>query len=305
MRWRKLGRIYSPLGERPWAASHAYLPTAIVLDDERIRVFVAFVDHGQVGRVGYVDVSAHDPLDVLEVSEHPVLDVGEPGMFDDNGVSPLSVCEHKGRLRLYYAGWQLGVHVRYFLFVGLAESQDGGRSFRRHARTPVLERSDSEPMFRTGAHVRRGEAAWRTWYAGGDRWVTVEGKSMPSYVLRYAESPDGVSWPGKGEVCLELEGEDEIGFGRPSVVEDGGTLRMWYSLRTRSKGYRIGYAESDDGRSWRRHDDRAGIDVSTTGWDSEMVCFPCIVGTPAGLLMFYNGNDYGATGFGVAVADGA
>jgi hypothetical protein len=75
---------------------------------------------------------------------------------------------------------------------------------------------------------------------------------------------------------------------------------MWYSIRTRSKGYRLGYAESADGRSWTRKDDEAGLDVSESGWDSEMICFACVQPTPYGTYMFYNGNNYGETGFGVA-----
>jgi hypothetical protein len=78
---------------------------------------------------------------------------------------------------------------------------------------------------------------------------------------------------------------------------------MWYSIRTRSKGYRMGYAESEDGRRWTRLDDRAGIDVSESGWDSEMICYPCIEQTPHGTYLFYNGNGYGASGFGVAAAE--
>ena len=34
-----------------------------------------------------------------------------------------------------------------------------------------------------------------------------------------------------------------------------------------------------------------------------MVGLSCTVQSPAGTLLFYNGNGYGATGFGVAVAD--
>jgi len=152
MDWRKLGRVYVADGDREWAASHAYCPTSIQLDEERIRVYVAFLDRDRVGRVGYVDVDAGDPTKVLDVSKDPVLDVGEAGMFDDNGVTPLSISRDGEEIRLYYAGWQLGVKVRYFLFLGLATSSDGGMSFQRRRRVPVLERSDSEPVVRSSAH---------------------------------------------------------------------------------------------------------------------------------------------------------
>jgi hypothetical protein len=298
--WRKLGRVYVAAGQRPWQQTHAYCPTPHLLDGgDRIRVFCAFLDVERVGRLGWVDVDGRDPTRVLAVSERPALDVGAPGCFDDNGVTPLSICEVDGRLRLYYAGWQLGVRARYFLFTGLAESADGGESFQRVSEAPVLDRSDGELITRTGVHVRRGGAGWRMWYAGGSAWVGAK----PTYDLRYLESADGVSWGRSGLVCLRPQA-GELGFGRPSVLDNGGTLRMWYSLRTVALGYRIGYAESADGVAWERRDDRAGIDVSTSGWDSEMVCLSCLLPTPHGTYLFYNGNNYGETGFGVAVAEG-
>src|SRR5262249_7708059 len=130
MRWEKLGRVYNAGGEG-WAASHAFLPTPLLLDERRIRVYVAFLDAERVGRIGYVGVGARDPRRVLGVWREPLLDVGRPGTFDDSGVNPVCLVEHAGRKYLYYIGWQLGVRVRYHLLAGLAVSDDGGERFRR------------------------------------------------------------------------------------------------------------------------------------------------------------------------------
>ena len=307
MRWRKLGQVYVAGGERVWAKSHAFVPTTICLDDRSIRVYCAFRDADGIGRVGFVDVDAEDPTRVIEVSEQPVLDIGAPGCFDDNGVTPLSIVKFDdGTLRLYYAGWQLGVRVRYFLFTGLAESRDGGETFQRVSNVPVLDRSDGETSTRTGGAVLSAPGGgWRMWYAGGSDWIAGSGErpDLPAYALRYAESRDGVTWPASGTVCL-APGPGEHGFGRPAILVDDDRLRMWYSRRLLDVGYRIGYAESHDGRAWTRMDDRAGIDVSDTGWDSTMQAMAAIEQTPFGTYLFYNGNDYGATGFGVAVAEG-
>ena len=77
---------------------------------------------------------------------------------------------------------------------------------------------------------------------------------------------------------------------------------MWYSIRKR-KGYGLGYAESADGVYWVRKDEAAGIACSDGGWDSEMICYTAVVPADGRWLMFYNGNGYGQTGVGVAVAD--
>jgi hypothetical protein len=301
VRWQKLGRVYVAQGEQPWARQRAYLPASLALDGERIRVFVAFLDDDRVGRVGYVDVDASQPTRVLEVSSRPALDVGEPGAFDDSGVNPLSVFRHEGRVWLYYVGWQRSARVPYLLFTGLAHSSDDGASFTRHSRVPVLDRSDEEPILRSGAFIAPAPGGgFRAWYAAGDRFIEAGGKARPTYGLRYAESPDGLTWPAAGTPCLEPEGPDEYGFARPYVLDDGGRLRMWYSVRSHSRGYRLGYAESDDGVSWERRDDEVGIDVSDEGWDSEMIHCGWIQDAGRERYLFYNGNDYGATGFGVA-----
>jgi predicted GH43/DUF377 family glycosyl hydrolase len=300
MRWEKLGLVYCAGGEYEWAQSHAFIPTSMMLDEERIRVYVAFLDRHKVGRIGFVDLDADDPRRILRVSEKYVLDVGKPGTFDDSGVTPMCLLSLDGRLYLYYVGWQMGVKVRYYLFMGLAVSEDGGESFRRISQAPILDRSDGELFVRSAANVLRDGDKWRMWYIAGSRWIEVEGKQVPTYNMRYLESDDHTTWNNQSDVCLELAGDDEFGFGRPYVVREDGVFRMWYSIRTMSRGYRLGYAESDDGQHWKRKDAELGIDVSASGWDSEMICFSCIQKTRSGTYMFYNGNNYGETGFGVA-----
>jgi hypothetical protein len=304
--WHKLGPVYCATGEQAWAASHAYCPTPFALDDgERIRVLCAFLDADRIGRCGWVDVDGQRPDRVLAVSERPALAVGAPGTFDEHGVTPLSVARlPDGVLRLYYAGWQRGVGVRYTLFTGVAQSDDDGASFERVSEAPVLDRADGELHIRSSVHVRPSDDGWRMWYAAGSEWVSTGKDEKPRYALRHLSSGDGIAWPRAGSMCLEPR-TDELGFARPCVVERDGLMRMWYSRRTVERGYDLGYAESADGLEWRRLDNDAGLERGAPGdWDAEMVGLSCLLETAGGTLLFYNGNGYGATGFGVAIAEG-
>lgn len=74
---------------------------------------------------------------------------------------------------------------------------------------------------------------------------------------------------------------------------------MWYAVR--GEHYIIGYAESNDGYTWTRKDHLAGINVSESGWDSEMIEYPFIFDHKDNRYMFYNGNGYGRTGIGLAI----
>ncbi len=49
-------------------------------------------------------------------------------------------------------------------------------------------------------------------------------------------------------------------------------------------------------------DEEAGIDVSGEGWDSVMVTYPSVYEHDGELHLLYNGNGFGETGIGHAVA---
>jgi len=303
MRWRKLGLLHVPSGQQAWARSHAMLPTPVPLDDERLRIFVGHLDERQVGRIGYVDVALSNPQRPLAVADEPVLDIGEPGLFDDNGVIPCCAVRSGERLRMYYAGFQLQEKIPYTIFTGLAETKSVGAPFERITPTPVLDRSDQELFFRAAPFVLQQNGRWRMWYIGGTGWTDDgHGKMIPLYSMKYAESDDGIVWPSAGIECLTPQEPDEVGFGRPFIVQQGARLRMLYAIRRRS-GYSLGYAESSDGLAWTRKDDEAGIACSPDGWDSEMICYAAVFPARDKWLMFYNGNGYGRTGVGFAVAD--
>lgn len=303
MRWKKLGLVYGPDGRMPWAASHAMIPTPVLMDDRVVRVFVTFCDSEGVGRPGYVDVSAANPLDVLGVSTRPLLDIGQPGTFDENGALVCSVIPlPDGRMFMYYVGFELGTKIRYRLLTGLAVSSDGGETFQRHSPVPVLERSATEALFRCGPYCICEEGIFKLWYIAGSAWTDLDGKAMPVYDLRYAESHDGIHWPDQGTVLMAITRPDEHGFGRPCVVRkpDGG-YRMFYSIRRRSlKAYRLGYAESADGRSWQRMDDSLHLDVTPESFDSDAIMYAAPIELGGRLYVFYNGNSFGRDGFAVA-----
>jgi len=303
MKWEKLGRVFVPDGSMPWAKSHAYVPTAIVRGDE-IRVYVAFWDSDKIKRIGFVDVSAKDPTKVLRASAEPVLDVGEPGTFDCDGVIPSCVLNKGNEVWLYYVGWQnlVGPPYRY-LFAGLAVSIDGGDSFVRYQQTPILERVEFERFIRSTSFVLVENGRYRCWYTSSNKIINLNGHDISSYTIRHATSPDGVEWSESwGAPCLYLDSE-EFGLSRPWIIKENGTYKMFYSIRKIDKGYNIGYAESEDGYFWERKDNEIGIEKSKEGWDSEMVCFSSIVDYEGKRYMFYNGNNYGETGFGVAVLE--
>jgi len=302
MIWRKAGLVFRPSGERWWARRYATIPTVEVLDSSTLRVYFAALDEHSYGRIGYVDLDARDPRRVLAESAEPVLDLGELGSFDDCGVNASCAITVAGQCYLYYIGWQRCARVPYMLFSGLAVSDDRQR-FSRFARTPILDRTPAEPFSRSAPFVLAEDGGFRMWYWSCLHWSDERGGPHYNNVIRHAVSADGVQWQSTEAVCLEPRWPHEYSLGRPWVIRAGDRYRMWFSIRSHDQAYRLGYAESADGYRWSRDDSAVGLARSASGWDSEMVCYPCVVDVAGRRYLFYNGNHHGASGFGYAVLE--
>jgi hypothetical protein len=302
-RFLKRGRIWEPSRHAPWANSHAMAPTPHLLSPSVLRVYLGFCDSEMVSRVGWVDVDPDDPARVLGVATQPVLDIGEAGAFDDSGVVPTAVVRAGERLLLYYAGFQRAVKTPYSIFTGVAVSSDDGRTFTRHGRVPVLDRTDDEAMWRTAAHVIRDGDRFRMWYAGGGTWASIAGKPIPRLDIRHVESADGLDWSGPAAMSLEVDDHTEVSLGRPWVVPPaagGGGYTMHYSVRGGAVPYRLALATSVDGCAFLPVAGEPGISPGPENWDAEMMYASSVWQRGARSYLFYNGNGTGATGFGWA-----
>ena len=162
--------------------------------------------------------------------------------------------------------------------------------------------SGDEIYARCGIQVLNDEGKIKMWYVGSckEGWTQAQGKAKPLYTMMYTESDDGIHWNNEPVQCMEYANEDEHGFGRPHVWKEDGIYKMIYSIRTYSRGYYLGYAESQDGIHWIRKDDEVGIGLSEKGWDSENISYAYRFVYKDKTYLFYNGNGCGKTGFGYA-----
>lgn len=277
------------------------VPVPYRLEADVIRLFITFCGDDNVGEIGFIDVDAENPSQVIRISDTPSLTAGALGAFDDNGVVTASVIPFRERLLLYYSGFQLATKVPYFIFSGIANSFDRGESFTRLKRVPILDRTNSEMFTRCAPVVEPFEGGLRLWYTGDldAGWTEREGRKVPLYGLKTVQSKHIDVWPDEAHEVFSLDQEKEHGISLPSFWRENNLWKMIYSIRT-YKGYRLGYAESTDGKQFVRKDDEVGIQPSEEGWDSSMICFGRIFRHDDKTYLFYCGNDYGAGGLGYA-----
>ena len=282
--------------------SHAAMPTPIHAGGSRFRVYCSGRDAAGRSQVGWFMLDVERPELARAVTAQPVLSYGELGAFDDCGALNSCFVRAGASLSMYYVGVSTGGSIPFRSFTGLATSNDGGESFTRHSRGPILPPDDIDPFLTPLAFVLPEYGRFTMWYTSGARWAPEAAGPKHFYHIKRAESEDGIAWRKAGDVAIDFNG-DEYAIARPWVMRDESGYRMWYCCR--GDAYRIGYAESPDGKSWTRKDREGGLGPSSAEWENEMVCYPSVFDHGGKRYMLYNGNGYGKGGVGLAVLDGA
>lgn len=302
MKWIKKGLIYAPNNELWWQQKYCMLPTPLLLSD-RIRVFFSSACKDNIGRITFIDLDIDNPRNIIYNPNSFISDKGDVGTFDENGMIPSCIININNRWHLYYAGYQRHFSSPYSILSGLLTSDDGLR-FKKYSSCPILERTNKEVSIRSAPTIIWHNNIFKMWYISSEEWMEVKGyihngKLLPKYSIKYGESVDAINWEVNDDFVLDLK-DDEFGLARPFIFIKEDYLHLFYSVRSANKSYRMGYAKSKDGVKWERKDNEVGIDVSDSGWDSEMICYPAIIEVKDKTYLFYNGNNNGATGFGFA-----
>ncbi|AIW20301.1 hypothetical protein F0267_10020 [Vibrio coralliilyticus] len=303
MYWDKLGLVFCANNHSEYMVSGGRTPVPLHIGDDLYRIFFASYDGEGRGRVFSLEIDLTEPTQPRSIGTAPLLDIGNVGFYDDNGIIPSSLVVEDDSLYLYTIGFSVKNKVIFDAATGLAISKDYGKSFVKLT-GPVLDRGVDDPCFAASPCVLKTNEGWKMWYVSCEYWEKEGAGYKHYYNIKYKTSVDGIYWEPRGVTCIDFKNEFEYAISRPAVIiTPEGKYRMWYSYRAQPEvdTYRIGYAESQDGVNWERKDELSGIDVSNEGWDSEMICYPCIFQHKGYTYMLYNGNGYGRSGFGIAV----
>lgn len=317
LRWRRHGKIFDPRDYRlaSGCVEFAQSPQALVFEDF-VRIYFSSRERDAGGKflshVCYADFSK-DFREVIAVNREPVIPLGKLGCFDQHGIFPMHVVRIGGRLHGYTSGWTRRVSVSVDTGIGLATSDDEGRTFTRIADGPVLSASLHEPFLVGDPFVLPTDDNLHMWYIFGVRWARFPGANAPErvYKIGHATSRDGIAWAtGNGRQVVRDRLHADESQALPTVLRIGDRYHMLFCFRESAdfrggcgRGYRLGHAWSDDLEEWTRDDHAGGLELPQSGWDAEMMCYPHLFECEGRVCLLYNGNAFGRHGFGLATLE--
>lgn len=302
-KWRRLGILFGENKFNEYNFAYAAVPVAEFISENTLRVFFSYRNRENKSLPGYLlfDLTKWELIDIVL---KPVLELGKPGFFDEDGIMPCELIKVENKKLLYYIGWNKAASVPFRNALGLAISHEKN-DFIKISNGPVLDRSIHDPCFVASACVIKEKDLFRMWYLSCVEWMDAGGAEIHKYHIKYAESTDGINWLRNGKIAIDFRYKNEYAISVPRVIKDKELYKMWYSFRAgpQQQNYQIGYAESIEGLNWTRKDEDIIFKGNSSAWDSDMICYPFIFDYNKERYMLYNGNGFGKTGIGIAILE--
>lgn len=219
---------------------------------------------------------------------NPVLDIGKPGEWDEDGFGCATVKKIGDTYFIWYGAQGQGKSHR----VGVATSRDGIHWTKSPA-NPILTGAGMPYVLKLGD-------TFHMWFCdrGGPR-----GRGSRGTGICLATSADGITWN-------EFEANPLIKKSRlvdydPCVLKVGDRFYMWHVGHTGGKAgaYRIGMSTSSDGIRWTQHPGGPVLPLGKPGeWDDTNHAVPCVLHVADLFFMWYLGHDGSTWRIGLATS---
>lgn len=280
-----------------WAKSHVQVPTPLIFDN---RVIIYYASRDGLGKSQLLSFSidVDDPTTIVSKDYHPLISLGDPGTFDEDGVMVSSVIEVDSTLLLYYTGWQRSFTVPYITSVGLLIKEKKESSFAKFSKGPIFGRNSSEPYFVNTPFVYRDKDEFRMIYGSGKKWTLIADRFEPTYFLKRSQSSNALNWSVSGEEFMEPVSGEESTVRATRYVSSGGELRIMFSSR-QVRDFRGGSGsyslfEIPDCPANQGLPSRTSVEFANPELvrNQNMLAYPSIFNLGSNYLLF-NGSDFG------------
>jgi predicted GH43/DUF377 family glycosyl hydrolase len=236
MKWKKLGHIFDPTTwndgiDRSWMKTHSQCTHALVLDNVVRIYFSCRPENDENGfaksYTTFLDLDKNNLTKIIQVSDKPVMPLGELGTFDEFAVYPSCNIKHEDKILFYYVGWTRCQSVPFNTSIGLAISEDNGETFNQNIISDILDENECQ----AGPDVFYKDGLYHMYFAyrEGLDFRNIPGRG---YKIGYATSTDLINWERKDkEAGIEYSetGWDSTMHHYPHVFEVNGTHYMTFN----------------------------------------------------------------------------
>ena len=226
-----------------WDDTHE-TPFAIKFDGKYLLYFSGYKDRG--GHFNSLPlaiglVESPDGVKFERKVTEPVLQ-GTPGGYDSDAVFSPSIIEHAGQLVMIYTGYCFDTCKREKGVYLLAATSTNGRDWVKRDR-PVMSKADFPGTKYGAAEAELVKGPDNHFYLFMTHLI---GDDHHGIGIARSSTPFG-PWDIAPESIIRRSshGFDNIGPVAPSVLFEGGKVRMWFSGFGKDKTIKIGYAEAD------------------------------------------------------------
>lgn len=302
---RRIKWVFNPQDHADIGFTHGQVPTPFVMSD-RIRVFIS----GRVGKISHVftvDITPPPECNVISISKTPIFSPNHNvGTFDDEGVMPSCfVTGDDGDILFLYSGWNSRNTIPYHNSTGIAKYIPSENRIQRLFDGPVLERTHLHPYLAVTPTVWKSGGVFNALYISGLEWIKGSDRYEPLYVIKKATSKNLIEWDRPTDQFIQSRYKLEC-FSNPSVRRDTDVVfdvifcsRNAFDFRSNPlNSYKIGYAKIDRSNVIRGDVQWKGAPASSL--ENVMQCYPSFIEWEGKTYVIYNGNGFGATGFGLA-----
>ncbi|WP_102795716.1 hypothetical protein [Bowmanella denitrificans] len=241
-----LRQIFSVNNISPLMNSHTSCPVPMLVDSETVSLLFSSRDSQQRARVFQLNYNlmTHRVNDVVKT---PVLDVGPPSFFDDDGVYPSCVVTEGDTMWLYYMGRSNRVAPFYNMAIGIAQHDQQSGEFKKVFSGPVLGQNINDPWMVSTPWVTRAGSEWIMIYLSGLGWS--ENFETSTYRLKIATSPNGLDWTTSERFIQAFESVENVA--KPCLIEtDTGWYMLFSYIAEQGGQYQLGYLHSESPHNW-------------------------------------------------------
>ena len=270
--------LFKPDGRLEWQQEFAQIPFGYV-EGKTLRVIFATRrvkdNSGNYNSFPAQAVFSLEDFSLLSLDQFPLMDLGQPGCFDESGVMPGSILKlDSGQVAMYYCGWSRSMIVPYRWSIGVAYLNQEGR-FQRKSIGPIIGQSSDHPYLTASPVVSYSlESGYEMFHLTGVSWSLIQGKYEACYRITKSYSIDGINWRASKSLMQSVFWEDECQTS-PNIIKIGSKRFMTFSYRSQvgfrehlDRNYKSALAEEITPNNWKVVQKKIGVtDASSQRFD--------------------------------------